>query len=209
MSVYSEETWISWMDELAANDYVIVDDFISRELYSTIMQFFQQLEEDERLRKAGIGALGEYQVQSAIRGDLVYWLDEQKDLALSPFFELMTELKEKLLRYCYLSLSGAEFHLAKYPAGSFYKRHLDQFNGRNNRVITVLLYLNEKWQPGNGGELKIYRDSGEYLVEPIANRLLLFKSDMLEHEVLTTQVPRYSLTGWLLRQPEGLGYLLG
>jgi SM-20-related protein len=128
---------------------------------------------------------------------------------LKEFFDLKSELIEKLRRICFISLSGSEFHIAKYPEGSHYDRHLDQFNERSNRQITVLIYLNENWKEGDGGELVIYKGEQEIIVEPIARRLLLFKSDVIEHEVLTTNVPRYSLTGWLLRQPQSVGYLFG
>lgn len=209
MSVYSEEKWISWMDELSEKDYVIADDFISDELYQQIMQFFHKLEEQESLKKAGIGSSQDFQVKKEVRGDLIYWLEQQRDTSISGFFDLMEELNENLRRFCFISLSGSEFHLAKYPAGTHYDRHIDQFNNRNNRQITVLIYLNENWKKGDGGELKIYNDNGNVLVEPIAKRLLLFKSDVVEHEVLKTNVPRYSLTGWLLHQPAALGYLFG
>ncbi len=209
MPQFSEEHWISWLDELAANDYVIVDDFVSEELYTTIMEVFHVLEKNEKLRKAGIGALGEYQIEHSVRGDFIYWLEKERDQSLSPFFDLMEDLIQKLKRYCFISLSGSEFHLAKYPIGSGYARHLDQFNKRNNRQITVLIYLNKQWKKGDGGELKIYRENGDVIVEPIAKRLLLFRSDSVEHEVLKTNIPRYSLTGWLLHQPSSLGYLLG
>lgn len=204
---YTNEQWIQWMDELALNDYVIVDDFISNNLFSTIMDFFHEKEQNDQLKKAGIGSSGEFQVNTSIRGDFIYWLDRVRDEKLEPFFGLMDELIQALRKFCFLSLSGSEFHIAKYPEGSHYNRHLDQFNERSNRQITVLIYLNEQWKAGDGGELKIYKNYEEILVEPIARRLLLFKSDSIEHEVLTTNVPRYSLTGWLLHQPATVGYL--
>lgn len=197
------------MDELAEKDVVIVDDFISEELFQIIMDFFLTVEENERLKKAGIGTSLDYQIQKEVRGDLIYWLEPERDTPLTPFFTLMKELREKLGMYCFISLSGSEFHLAKYPIGSKYEKHIDQFNKRSNRQITVLIYLNKDWKKGNGGELKVYNDDGSFLVEPIAKRLLLFKSDVIEHEVLPTKVPRYSLSGWLLHQPAMLGSLLG
>jgi SM-20-related protein len=172
------------------------------------MNFFHEMEESDKLKKAGIGSQQDFQVKAEIRGDFIYWLDESRDTKLAPFFGLMDDLTQNLKRYCYLSLSGSEFHIAKYPAGSFYHRHLDQFSERTNRQITVLIYLNKNWEKGDGGELVIYKDGEEINVEPIAKRLLVFKSELIEHEVLTTNVPRYSLTGWLLRQPAGVGYLL-
>lgn len=205
---YTEDQWLGWMDRLAEHDYVIVDDFISDELFTQIMYFFSEMEENDKLKKAGIGAQQDFQVKAEIRGDFIYWLDENRDTKLSSFFGLMDELTLNLKRFCYLSLSGSEFHIAKYPAGSYYHRHLDQFQERTNRQITVLIYLNKDWKQGNGGELVIYKNGEEVKVEPIGKRLLVFKSDVIEHEVLTTHVPRYSLTGWLLHQPAGIGYLL-
>lgn len=205
--IYSEDQWIRWMDELAIQDYVIADDFISDEMFRLIMKFFREKEENDQLKKAGIGSSGEFQLNASVRGDFIHWLERERDSELEPFFGLMDELIESLKRYCFMSLSGSEFHIAKYPEGSHYDRHLDQFNERSNRQITVLIYLNQNWKNGDGGELKIYKAGEEILVEPIAKRLLLFKSDVVEHEVLTTNVPRYSLTGWLLHQPATVGYL--
>lgn len=204
---YSEKQWLEWMDLLSEDEYLIIDDFISDELYEKIMLFFNEVEESDRLRKAGIGSMNEFQVDRSIRGDVIYWLDRERDQKLEAFFCLMDELMLALRRYCFLSLSGSEFHIAKYPAGTHYERHLDQFNERSNRQITVLIYLNRNWKEGDGGELKMYLESETNLVKPVAKRLLLFKSGSIEHEVLKTNVPRYSLTGWLLHQPSGLGYL--
>lgn len=204
---YSEDQWIRWMEELAINDCVIADNFISKEMFRSIMEFFLEKEQNDQLKKAGIGSSGEFQLNASIRGDFIYWLERERDKKLELFFGLMDELIESLKRHCFMSLSGSEFHIAKYPEGSHYDRHLDQFSERSNRQITVLIYLNEDWKKGDGGELKIYKDDKEILVEPIAKRLLLFKSDTVEHEVLTTNVPRYSLTGWLLHQPATVGYL--
>lgn len=205
--VYSDEQWTSWMDQLAEQDYVVVDDFISDSMYREIMDFFESVESDDKLKKAGIGSSGEFQIKSTIRGDFIYWLDREKDSQINPFFGLMDSVIVNLKRYCFLSLSGSEFHIAKYPPGTHYEKHLDQFNERSNRQITVLIYLNKDWEKGDGGELKIHQNGEEIIVEPIAKRLLLFKSDCVEHEVLTTNIPRYSLTGWLLRQPSTVGYL--
>lgn len=202
---HTDQQWEGWLTELAENDFVIVDDFISASMYENIMGFFREAEKENQLKKAGIGASGELQVKEDVRGDFIYWLNRTRDEKLSGFFTLMDELRQQLLQTCYLSLKDAEFHIAKYPAGSFYEKHLDQFSGRANRQITVLIYLNPDWKKGNGGELKMYRDSGDLLIEPIARRLLLFKSDVVEHEVLTTHTDRYSLTGWLLHQPAEIG----
>ncbi|MBO6794130.1 MAG: 2OG-Fe(II) oxygenase [Balneolaceae bacterium] len=200
MPFYNDERWLGWLDLLATDDYVIIDDGISIELFETILQFFVRMEENDQLVKAGIGRLDKLMVKSEIRGDFIHWLDSEIDTDLNLFFLLMDELKDNLKKFCYLSLSDSEFHIAKYPIGSHYHKHLDQFNERSNRQISVLLYLNKNWKNGDGGELKIYSKNGATLIEPLARRIVLFKSAELEHEVLTTHVARYSLTGWLLRK---------
>ncbi len=209
MTFYSEDQWLSWIDQLSEDDHVVIDNFIEEGVYQTARSFLMEKLEGETFAKAKIGPGSEEQVISEIRGDYIYWLDRTRDTTLLPFFGLIDETIQVLNRYCYLSLSGFEFHLAHYPAGSFYKRHLDQFKSRSNRMISMIIYLNEGWKHGNGGELKIFQDKGDLIVEPLARRCVLFKSDTVPHEVLKTQVSRYSLTGWLLYMPSGVGRILG
>ncbi len=207
MNFYSDETYISWLDQLAENDYVIIDDFISEELFGMISTYFEKRLNENDLAKAGIGALGGYTVDKQIRGDYVYWLDESKDNALQPFFNQMNELVVKIKRFCFLSISDLECHLAYYPKGSFYKKHIDQFKERNNRILSFVLYLNPDWKPEHEGELIIYKENDAVKVSPIKSRLILFKSAGLEHEVALTFNERLSLTGWMLNNPVGLGFL--
>ncbi|WP_304234637.1 2OG-Fe(II) oxygenase [Jiulongibacter sediminis] len=207
MGFFSEEQWLQWVDELSDNDYVIIDDFLSETLLERVLTYFREKKTDDDFTKASIGTEGK--IVSEIRGDYTYWLDSKVDQEMNDFFELVSETIGVLNRYCYLSLTDFEFHLAYYPPGSFYHRHLDQFQGRSNRMISFIIYLNEGWVEGDGGELKIFKEEGDFLVKPLLNRAILFKSADVPHEVLTTQKGRKSLTGWLLYQPAGLGYLLG
>ncbi len=196
------------MDELAAQDYVVIDDFIDNNLYKEIKNFL--LKKIDDFDQAGIGALDQNIIKKSIRGDKTYWLNKDRDTELNDFWDLLAETKSTLNRYCYLSLSGDEFHLAHYPSGGFYARHLDQFDGRNNRMISMIIYLNENWQPGDGGQLEILDKNRELqLVDPIAKRCVLFKSDKVPHAVLKSFKDRYSLTGWLLYQPTNLAPILG
>jgi SM-20-related protein len=109
-----------------------------------------------------------------------------------------------------LGLSGDEFHLAHYPKGGHYKKHLDQFNNRSNRTISMVIYLNQDWKKGDGGELEVFfQDGSSVLIEPIEGRCVMFKSAIVPHAVLASAKPRNSLTGWLLQQPSALGQFLG
>ena len=115
------------------------------------------------------------------------------------------------------SLDGCNLMCAVYPgAGAFYVKHRDALPYKAGRKLTVIYYLNEHWQPGHGGELRIWprdgapaslkhdiSDAGStdaepppVIVEPLADRLLLFISS-LEHEVLPAWRPRYALTTWM------------
>ncbi|MDW7694126.1 2OG-Fe(II) oxygenase [Flammeovirgaceae bacterium SG7u.111] len=209
MEFYSEEQWIDWVDKLAEDNHLVIDNFLPSELFKQLERFMVEKIDQDRFEKAGIGAETEFQIKSEIRGDFTFWIEKKRDTVIQPFFTLAEEIVAKLNRYCFLSLSGYEFHLAHYPKGSFYKKHLDQFNHRSNRMVSVIIYFNKDWQKGDGGELKIYDPKGDSIVEPLANRCVIFKSGDVPHEVLITNKGRYSLTGWLLYQPPVLGQLFG
>lgn len=205
---HSLEDWLSWMDDLSSKDYVIIDHFLRDELYAEIRSFF--LDMLPKFNEAGIGADTEKQINSKIRGDFTYWLDRKRDAHLETYWRLVDETMQMFNRYCYLSLSGYEFHLAHYPSGGHYDKHLDQFERRNNRMISVVIYLNEGWQKGDGGELEIFeKDGSSFLVDPLAARCVMFKSAEVPHAVLQAHKSRFSLTGWLLYQPSALGQFFG
>lgn len=197
---------LSWIDKLADSDYLVIDNFIKNDQLLAVNDLFNVLIAQDELKKAGIGSI-DFQIVNEVRGDFIHWIDETQAAQLSFFFDKISTISEQLNRYCYLGIKSHEFHFALYPKGSFYEKHLDQFQERTNRMISVVFYLNENWQEGDGGELKIYKASGDIIVPPLANRLVLFKSDLIEHEVLKTTTSRKSITGWLLRKPAGLGFL--
>ena len=207
MKAFSEDTWINWVDQLSEDNYLVIDDFIEDQELDVFLSYFQESLEEDDFKPAGIGTGQDFQLKREIRGDKIKWLDRSKDLELTRFFERVDETIGVLNRYCYLSLSGSEFHMAHYPQGTFYKRHLDQFNSRSNRLISVILYLNKNWQEGDGGELKVFLNGEERTIAPIAKRCVIMRSDKVEHEVMITNKDRYSLPGWLLYQPVGLTFL--
>jgi len=101
----------------------------------------------------------------------------------------------------FLGLFSFEGHFAIYPEGAFYKPHLDRHDGTKDRVVTVVLYLNENWQPGDGGELKLWTSAdgvkGAFeLVEPRMGTLVCFLAGEFWHEVLPANKTRMSITGW-------------
>ncbi|BCL76601.1 hypothetical protein JHS3_23370 [Jeongeupia sp. HS-3] len=155
--------------------------------------------------RAGVGRAGGHAVNGEIRGDEVLWLDHARTADADPAASVaqgrLEALRGELNAALYLGLAELECHLAVYPAGRFYKRHLDQHRGEDTRVVTIVLYLNPEWGEDDGGELRLYLDDGRHIdVPPLGGTLAVFMSDRFEHEVLPARRERWSLSGWYRRR---------
>ncbi|MCO5781378.1 2OG-Fe(II) oxygenase [Citrobacter meridianamericanus] len=147
--------------------------------------------------KAGIGKNKD--IDNEIRSDEISWLTEnESSMAVIRFLNFVKELSETLNQEFFLGINDFEAHFANYPVGSYYKTHVDNFRGQNNRVITVILYLNKEWKDGDGGEVCIHKNNSEILLSPSGGSVLCFVSKDTLHEVLPTNKIRLSLTGWML-----------
>ncbi len=195
----SPETILSELaDSLAENGWAITDDFFITDFLQELLKEEMLLFKSGQFKQAGIGKGAEHKVVSEIRSDFVHWLDEDNLSELQKQFWIqMEELKQFLNRYFFLGLKEMEFHFAVYPEGSFYKKHLDRFQRDSGRTISCVLYLNQEWTENDGGQLRIYNNEKFMDVIPVFGRLVCFKSDEIEHEVLPTKKERYSITGWM------------
>lgn len=161
---------------------------------------------DGAYRRAGVGRGVQRRVRPEIRSDHVLWLDpEHLTAAQSAYFETMEALRVAIHRSLFLPVHELEAHFTLYPPGAFYVRHLDQFPQAAHRLVSCLLYLNRDWRAEDGGQLRLYQPSlegGETSIDvlPADGTFVCFLSDRLEHEVLPTQRPRLSLTGWFRRR---------
>lgn len=189
--------------KIYSNSYVVVDDFVDETFRLALLKEQTDLLNKGQFTKAAIGKGDQKQVRAEIRSDEVLWMDST---SLSPlqaiFWEKIAEIQQVLNRRCFLGLKSFEGHFARYPIGSFYKRHLDQFHAVPHRIVTVILYLNESWTEADGGQLRMYfpqEDRSERVedVLPIGGRLVVFLSEEIPHEVMPTQKERISITGWL------------
>ena len=197
--------WGPLFDQFAERSFVVVDDYLDAGAFESLQNRLKHLLDEDSLQKAGIGTAGAYTIQEGVRGDYIAWMNKD-DVTESWFLDQMEELRKTLNLNLLLSLKSFEFHFASYPPQSFYARHLDQFKERNNRMISFVLYLNDNWIPEHEGCLRLYHTNREEDIAPIGNRLILFRSDILEHEVLPTTVYRNSITGWFLYQPHDLSF---
>jgi len=151
--------------------------------------------------QAGVSRGAHSQLRRDIRNDHVYWLDDAiQTEAQAPYFTALESLRLTLNRQLFLGLFSFEGHMAAYPPGSFYTKHLDQFQGAAHRKVSVVLYLNDNWQADDGGQLRLYLEENhaeKYIdVLPRGGTLACFLSDRYYHEVLPATRERLSVTGW-------------
>lgn len=176
----------------------ISNDFLPVELAGHLRNNLLRLYKNEALKLAGIGNNHLLSHEKEIRNDKIFWLqNENSDQYEKAFFDLVDAFVLHLNRTCFAGIKSYEFHYAMYEQGAFYKKHIDQFKTDESRAFSMIVYLNEGWKVGDGGELKIYHAATIEIISPKNQKCVFFKSDELPHEVLVTNVKRMSITGWL------------
>lgn len=195
-------------DGLAEDGYAVIDNFLTADEVVNISTLPLFQEGIQHFQKAGIGKNQGLQINEAIRGDFIHWVDPTTAPApVKIYLDRLQQLISYINRTLYLSLKDYEVHMTIYPAGSFYKRHLDQFKQDDHRKLSVICYLNENWQKEHGGQLRMHLNDTTSDFLPLAGRLICFRSDQIEHEVLPSTRDRLSLTGWMLDQLADLRHL--
>ncbi len=175
-----------------------MDNFLDANLASKLKENLLLLFLNKEFKAAGIGNNLNLQNDKLIRSDSIYWLNRaHNNIHENSFFDLIDDFVKYLNLTCYTGITGYEFHYAYFDVGSSYKRHLDQFKTNQDRAFSMIMYLNEDWLPIDGGQLCIYHKNNKQIITPLNGRCVFFKSSELEHEVLISQKPRLSITGWL------------
>ncbi|QLE01072.1 2OG-Fe(II) oxygenase [Galbibacter sp. BG1] len=192
------------IDDLLEQQFSVIDSFFSNDEVMALRASLLQKYEEDKFKKAAIGSKFEEQIVRSIRGDFVLWMDEKNtNTAEQLFFNKINSLVTYLNKTCFLGILTKEFHYALYPKGTFYKRHLDTFQNDDRRKLSFVCYLNdEHWKNENGGELAIYKEKNgveqEISLYPLPGRVVIFESQVLEHEVKPVLASeRMSITGWL------------
>ncbi len=133
----------------------------------------------------------------------------------SPFF--MNEFRPQAIMklMLLLPLCGAGSH--------GYVRHLDTSPKHTNvpcrRLVTAVYYLNQGWKAGDGGCLRVHcppngvpsstsEPSHVVDIEPFSDRLVIFRSDKVEHEVLPNVEIRMALTLWFYSSMQVLAFVV-
>lgn len=177
-------------------DNVFIDIIDSKTLITDCLPYFE--------KDAISGKMGQREEKwqnNNIRGDKIWWINDSTEIpkSLSSLVQMIKKLQIELNESTNLNSQFTQSHLTCYPGNNTgYIRHLDATTkSHSNRKLTCLFYLNQDWKPGDGGELMIYGDNKNIKVRPISNRLLIFQSGCVEHQVLSTLVPRYAFTLWM------------
>jgi SM-20-related protein len=187
------------ISDIARQRFSITDDFFSAEEVDLLRVSLLQRHGEDGFKKAAIGNKLNETIVRSIRGDLILWIDEVNgNKSEKLFFNKINNLASYLNRTCFLGISHKEFHYAIYPKGTFYKKHIDTFQNDDRRKLSFVCYLNEEgWLPENGGELVLYLKHEEKTIYPLPGRVVIFESQIIEHEVKLVNTERLSITGWL------------
>ncbi|NRA61782.1 MAG: 2OG-Fe(II) oxygenase [Psychrobium sp.] len=192
------------LDDLHRNGYAIIEQAIDATLIDQLLN--DCINQQAQFVSAGIGRRTDSQQNLTVRSDKTLWF-EQTNAVQASYITLLDDLKQQINRNFYMGLFDFECHYATYQAGDFYQKHLDAFRGQSNRVLSTVCYLNTQ---ENGGELLIYDQKGEAVIErltPKAGTLVIFESERFPHQVLAAKSTRYSIAGWFRTNNSSAGFV--
>lgn len=189
----------SLFEHLSQHEWACSTSLLPPSLVQALSEEAQQLYARGLFTVAHVGQGQQQQQLSSIRKTHLHWFDPKQ---LSPvqaeYWQHIEAIRHKLNGSFFLNLHDFECHYTIYPPGAFYRRHLDQFRRDQRRQLSFILYLNANWKPEDGGVLRIYLPSEEFVdITPNLGHFVLFRSQSLEHEVLPTQNIRYGIVGWM------------
>jgi SM-20-related protein len=189
---------ISLADEevraLAEPGVFVRDGFLGRAGALGALEHARSLWQEGQLRPAGIRR--DKAQDLSVRNDEIAWLDPAIGAALGQLAGAFADLRDGLNRDAWLGLGRFDLQLARYAGtGARYVRHRDAFPGGENRRVTAILYLNPDWRLEHGGQLRLFTDP-EREIEPLLDRLVVFLSDRVEHEVRPAFAERWAATAW-------------
>ncbi len=158
---------------------------------------YQRARTLDAYQAASVGRHGDHQPNPFVRRDETAWIGRDVPIQQA-WLDWVAGLRTHLNRTLMMGLHRFESHFAHYPPGAFYRRHLDAFQGEENRTLSLVCYLNPDWRPTDGGELLLYTAGGAELgrFAPTLGTVAIYLSDAFPHEVLPTQRDRYSIAGW-------------
>ncbi|MCB9788566.1 MAG: 2OG-Fe(II) oxygenase [Deltaproteobacteria bacterium] len=188
---------------LGAGFAVIRDGLLGAELTRDVRSEVVALWRDGLLTPAAIGRGPGRARRPDVRGDVTCWLEPTPERpALARLHAFFTALGDEVNEAAWLGLRAFDVQVALYPGGGArYLRHRDTFRGRAERRLTAIWYANPGWCPSDGGALRVHEPGASRSIAPVADRLVLFRSDVLEHAVAPSRSQRVALTAWYRGAP--------
>jgi SM-20-related protein len=188
---------VSAAAELRLEGISIRDEFIDAPRIRALLDCLGERRARGEFGAARVGNPSHLERRESIRGDFTCWIEEPLFSAERTLLDDLEGLRQGLNREFFLGLLELELHYAVYPPGAGYSRHLDQPQGRTQRKLSMVLYLNVDWQPEAGGALRVFDGAAGYRdIDPIGGRLVCFMTADREHEVLPAHRERVSISGW-------------
>ncbi len=187
--------------DLAAHGISVRPGFVTPAATAELLRRAVALDAAGAFRPARVGFGDDRVLRPDIRSDHVRWIDPETAAGPSRrWCERLERLRLAVNRASFAGLFSWEGHFAHYPLGARYRRHVDTHRGDPARRVSTILYLNPSWQPGDGGELRVWLDDGPDApfvdIPPLGGTFVAFWSDAVPHEVLRSNISRYSITGW-------------
>ena len=190
------------VEQIAERGWAVVADFLPGEIVAGLRTRALALDRAGLLAPARVGRGTRSVERTDVRGDRIAWLTDADSAPADRAAQVaLASLRLAANRAMQLGLFEFEGHYALYPAGAGYARHADRFRDDDARVLSIVLYLNERWGAGDGGALRLYvADDAIVDIAPNGGTLVAFLADRFEHEVLAGTRTRLSLTGWFRRR---------
>ena len=186
------------IQQVRQQGWCVLDAFFSSTLIDSLCAEVASLL-DSDMQQAGVGRKYDHQIVLDTRRDCIQWIDGESPTR-EAFLTVMEALRVTLNRALLLGLFDYEAHFARYYENGFYEKHLDAFKGQSNRVLSTVLYLNDDWVDGNGGELVIFDEHNPQLellrIAPKKGRFVVFLSEDFYHQVNVSKTTRHSIAGW-------------
>ena len=201
--------------DLQARHFAVVPSFLTPTTVRAIRADMSGLKADGKFEEAGVGSGDSNRLAMNQRRCSTCHLypDEAAaelcgagdDVARQQLYDAIDSIRDSLSDFDDRPLVKTEGLYLDYPLGGFFKRHIDAAPpglglDQEWRRYSYLLYLNDVQR---GGELRLYTDDDFVEVQPRAGTLVVFRSDLVEHEALETRQPRVAVAGWFSRREGG------
>ena len=195
------------LDDLVSSHLGTMNDFIPPTLVNGLLDDLAMLRESPHAKSLSA---------SAEHGS-VQWFELMpegqpvaagRSAARNELFKVVSGLQHAIERRTGIQLKAhlTELKYAYYPTGGRYQRHMDALNvGQIAREYSFILYLNSNWVEAEGGKLRVFEYDGGSIdgyvdVAPRGGSVVVFKSDKVPHEVLSTSARRVAIVGWFHRE---------